>query len=416
MSITEQYQMVKEKYKEIGVDTDLAIQKLDQLRISIQCWQGDDVAGFLQKATLSGGIQVTGNYQGRARDINELKTDLSKVLSLVPGHHKINLHAIYADIEQATALESIKKEHFDSWIAWAKKNQCGLDFNPTLFSHPLAKDGLTLSHPDENVRHYWIEHVKNTRKIADYMSKSLNDTVVHNIWIPDGFKDYPYHRLNPRNRLKNSLDDIFKEKNDNPLLVDTLESKLFGIGVEGYTVGSNEFYLSYALKNNVGVCIDSGHFHPTEEVSDKLSAIYPFVDHILLHLSRPMRWDSDHVVSYDDALKRIAESIVRENLFDKIHVGLDYFDASINRIVAWVVGIRNVQKAFLKAMLEPNQMIEEMENNLDFTSRLVWTEELKTYPMGIVYDYYCHMHNIPLSNEYLNIIKTYENNVLDERK
>lgn len=416
MSIVKQYEQVKALYKTIGVDTDLAIQALNKIRVSIQCWQGDDVSGFSYNNALSGGIQVTGNYQGKARDVNELKMDLSKVLDLVPGNHKVNLHAIYAENAKDLPLENIENKHFDGWIKWAKEHECGLDFNPTLFSHPLAKDGLTLSHPDETIRNYWIDHVKNTRKIAQYMSEELKDTVVHNIWIPDGFKDHPYNRLNPRLRLKSSLDAIFEEKINNKNMLDTLESKLFGVGVEGYTVGSNEFYLSYALKNHVGLCIDSGHFHPTEEVSDKLSAVYPFIDHILLHLSRPMRWDSDHVVSYDDALKRMAESIVREKLWDKVHIGLDYFDASINRIAAWVIGIRNVQKAFLKALLEPTKMIQTMEDNLDFTSRLYWTEELKAFPVGVVYDYYCHTQNVPLSNEYLENIKIYEHDVLNERK
>lgn len=412
--IIKSYEAAKNKYAKLGIDVDKALEKLNKIRISIHCWQGDDVLGFLKSEGGASGIQVTGNYPGRATNAGELRKDLEQVFKLIPGKHKLNLHAIYAESDKPIKLEEIEVKHFKNWINWAKQNQIGIDFNPTLFANEQAKDGLTLSHYDKDIRKFWINHVKKTREISSFIAKELNDKVIHNIWIPDGFKDYPYSRLQTRMNLKTSLDEIFKEEVDSRV-IDTLESKLFGIGLEGFTVGSSEFYLSYAIKNNKGICFDSGHFHPTENVADKLSAVIQFVDHILLHVTRPMRWDSDHVVSYDDSLLNVAEACIRDDMLDKVSIGLDYFDASINRIAAWVIGIRNTQKAFLKALLEPKELLKDIEEKLDYTKRLILIEELKTFPIGAIYDYYCHINKIPTGDELIKQIEIYEKNILSVR-
>lgn len=413
--LRKEYELAKKEYAKIGVDTDKALERLANVRISMHCWQGDDVRGFLFNSDLSGGIQTTGNYPGRARNVKELKEDITEVLKLVPGKFNLNLHAIYADTDEKIDLDQIEPKHFAKWVEFAKQHNLGLDFNPTCFSHPMASSGFTLSSADDKVRNFWIEHCKRSRKIGEYFGKELGIPCVTNIWIPDGMKDIPYDRLSPRKRLEDSLDQILEEKIDPKYNIDSVESKVFGIGVESYTVGSNEFYLGYATKNQTALTLDSGHFHPTEYISDKISSVLLYVPHLLLHVSRPVRWDSDHVVIFDDELNEIARSLVRSNLIEKTSIGLDYFDASINRIAAWVVGIRSTQKALLKAMLEPVDTINELEKDMKYTDRMVLTEEMKSMPFGIVYDYYCFINNIPVGSEYLAEIKDYENKVLSKR-
>ncbi len=413
--LRKEYELAKKEYAKIGVDTDKALERLANVRISMHCWQGDDVRGFLFNSDLSGGIQTTGNYPGRARNVKELKEDITEVLKLVPGKFNLNLHAIYADTDEKIDLDQIEPKHFAKWVEFAKEHNIGLDFNPTCFSHPMASSGFTLSSADDKVRNFWIEHCKRSRKIGEYFGKELGIPCVTNIWVPDGMKDIPYDRLSPRKRLEDSLDKILEEKIDPKYNIDSIESKVFGIGLESYTVGSNEFYLGYATKNQTALTLDSGHFHPTEYISDKISSVLLYVPHLLLHVSRPVRWDSDHVVIFDDELNEIARSLVRSNLIEKTSIGLDYFDASINRIAAWVVGIRSTQKALLKAMLEPVETINELEKDMKYTDRMVLTEEMKSMPFGVVYDYYCFINNIPVGGEYLAEIKDYENKVLSKR-
>jgi len=415
-SVEKAYQLAKERYTELGVNTDQIIEKMDKLAISMPCWQGDDINGFEKSEhTLSGGIDVTGNYPGKARNISELRNDMEKALSLIPGQHRVNLHAIYLDTDQAVDRDEIKPEHFAGWVDWAKENGLGLDFNPTCFSHPKSDDGFTLSHPDQEIREFWIEHCKASRKIGEYFGKKLGDTAVTNIWIPDGYKDMPVDRLAPRQRLKDSLDKIFSQDIDNNYNLDAVESKLFGIGSESYVTGSYDFYLSYALQNEKLLCLDTGHFHPTENVYDKISTSLLYLDEILLHITRSVRWDSDHVVAFDDKLNKVVEEIIRNDFLDRVHVGLDFFDASINRTAAWVIGMRNTQKAFLKAMLEPVAQLKEFENKGDFTSRLALMEEYKTYPFNAVWDYYCLKNEVPVGSDWLAEIKEYEKNVLSQR-
>ena len=413
--LRKEYELAKKEYAKIGVDTDKALERLANVRISMHCWQGDDVRGFLFNSDLSGGIQTTGNYPGRARNVKELKEDITEVLKLVPGKFNLNLHAIYADTDEKIDLDQIEPKHFAKWVEFAKEHNIGLDFNPTCFSHPMASSGFTLSSADDKVRNFWIEHCKRSRKIGEYFGKELGIPCVTNIWVPDGMKDIPYDRLSPRKRLEDSLDKILEEKIDPKYNIDSVESKVFGIGLESYTVGSNEFYLGYATKNQTALTLDSGHFHPTEYISDKISSVLLYVPHLLLHVSRPVRWDSDHVVIFDDELNEIARSLVRSNLIEKTSIGLDYFDASINRIAAWVVGIRSTQKALLKAMLEPVDTINELEKDMKYTDRMVLIEEMKSMPFGVVYDYYCFINNIPVGGEYLAEIKDYENKVLSKR-
>ena len=413
--LEKRYLSVKEEYKKIGVDTDEALKKLSEVRISMHCWQADDVRGFMGAEELTGGIQATGNYPGRARNVEEAKQDYDEVLSLVPGKFNLNLHAIYPDTNEKVDLDELVPKHFAKWVEYAKSRNIGLDFNPTLFSHPKASTGFTLSSNDENIRNFWIEHCKRCRKIGEYFGKETGVPCVTNIWIADGYKDVPYDRLAPRIRLKESLDEILKEKIDPKYNIDSVESKVFGIGVESYTVGSNEFYLSYAVKNNMCVTYDSGHFHPTEYISDKLSAITQFVPHILLHVSRPVRWDSDHVVIFDDELNEIARTLVRNDLLKKTSIGLDYFDASINRISAYIVGIRSTQKALLRAMLEPKELLEKVENDGNYTDRMFITERLKTMDFGTVYDYFCYKNGKKIGMDVLNEIHRYEKEVLLKR-
>jgi L-rhamnose isomerase len=400
------YDYAKSIYHNIGVDTDLAIEELKKISLSLQCWQGDDVKGFLfGEQELTGGIQVTGAYPYRARTPEELRNDLKFALSLIPGNHKVNLHAIYADTPEKVDLNELEPRHFASWVSWAKEQKIGLDFNPTCFSHQKSNSGFTLSSNDPDIQSFWIEHVRRSRKIGDYFTKSLGQKAVVNLWIPDGYKDTPYDRISPRNRLESALDVIYNESYD---IVDTVESKLFGIGSEAYTVGSHEFYLGYALKHQIGVCLDTGHFHPTESVSDKLASLSSYMNDILLHVSRPMRWDSDHVVILDDELEKIAQVLIRGNILSKVHLGFDYFDASISRIAAWVIGARSFQLALLKALLEPQDLLVKIEKDMDYSKRLYYQEMLKSLPYGLVYDEFLRQMQVPSQTEWFDRVKAYE--------
>ncbi|MEE9429642.1 MAG: L-rhamnose isomerase [Melioribacteraceae bacterium] len=417
-NIEQAYLLAKESYSELGVDTDLVLQKLKNISISLHCWQGDDVGGFeTAGAELSGGgIQATGNYPGKARNADELRADLEKTYSLLPGNHRLNLHAIYLENDgKKIERTEVQPEHFSRWIDWAKENTAGLDFNPSFFSHPLADDGFTISSNDKSTREFWIQHGKATRKIAAVMGEEMGSPCVNNVWIPDGYKNIPIDKRGPRERLVESLDEIFSDDYDKDHLLDAVESKLFGIGSESYVVGSHEFYLGYAIKNKKLLCLDAGHFHPTESISDKISSVMLYLDEILLHVSRAVRWDSDHVVTMNDDLHAIAEQLVRGNYLERTHIGLDFFDASINRVAAWVTGTRNMIKALLITMLEPIDTLRKFENNNDFTSRLAMLEELKTMPFGAVWDYYCLSENIPTGMAWLEEVKTYEKNVLSKR-
>ncbi|MEY8733025.1 L-rhamnose isomerase [Peribacillus frigoritolerans] len=414
--IKRDYEAAKELYASHGIDTDEVLEQLKKIKISMHCWQGDDVNGFMNKdQVLTGGISVTGNYPGAARTPEELRLDLEKAYSLIPGKHKLNLHAIYADTEEKVDLDEIEPRHYTKWVEWAKEQGLGLDFNPTCFSHPKSDDGFTLSHPDKDIRDFWIEHCKRSRKVGEYFGKETGQPCVTNYWIPDGFKDIPVDRLAPRKRLKESLDEIFKEEIDPQYNLDAVESKLFGIGSESYVVGSHEFYMGYGLTRNKLICLDSGHFHPTETVSNKLSSLSLFSEGMLLHVSRPVRWDSDHVVTLDDELLEIARELVTHNLTEKTHIGLDFFDASINRVAAWVIGTRNMIKALLRAYLIPTEKLKAAELEGDFTTRLALMEEFKMYPFGAIWDYYCATQNVPVREEWLTEVKEYEKKVLVER-
>ncbi|MGO0063390.1 L-rhamnose isomerase [Brevibacillus fluminis] len=410
------YQEAKTLYGKHGIDVDQVLENLAKIKVSMHCWQGDDVRGFLNRdQELTGGIAVTGNYPGAARTADELRQDLEKAFSLIPGKHKVNLHAIYADTDEKVDLDQLEPKHFESWVAWAKEQGLGLDFNPTCFSHEKSADGFTLSHADPAIRQFWIDHCKASRKIGAYFGEQLGQTCVTNVWIPDGYKDIPVDRMGPRQRLKDALDEVFKEELNPAFNLDAVESKVFGLGSESYVVGSHEFYMGYGIQNNKLICLDAGHFHPTEMISGKLSALALFTKGILLHVSRPVRWDSDHVVIMDDELQDIARELVRHNLLDTTHIGLDFFDASINRIAAWVIGMRNTLKALLRAMLEPTETLKSIELAGDYTSRLALMEELKSYPFGAVWDYYCAKQNVPVREEWLAEVKAYEKEVLVKR-
>lgn len=411
------YMLAKEAYGEIGVDTDAALKTLDGVELSLQCWQGDDCAGFENTSgSLTGGIMATGNYPGRARTPGELRQDMEKVMSLVPGRVKVNLHAIYLDTDERVDRDGIEPRHFEGWADWAGSLGIGLDFNPTYFSHDKSAQGLTLSHPDRAVREFWIEHGRRCRKVAEYFGKRTGKACVTNLWIPDGFKDTPVDPIGPRLLLKESLDEIYKEKIDKKYNKDAVESKLFGIGCEAYTTGSHEFYMGYALSNpDVMLTMDAGHYHPTEVISYKIAAILVFVDELLLHVSRPVRWDSDHVVAFDDELCAIMQNIVRCGALGRVSLALDFFDASINRIVAWAVGMRNTQKALLKALLEPTGALKALERSFDYSSRLALTEEYKTYPFEAVWDYHCEKAGVPVRAGWLPEVKAYEKKVLSKR-
>jgi L-rhamnose isomerase len=415
--IEKTYELAKQRYAELGVDTETAMKKLSGIAISLHCWQGDDVGGFDKaQETLGGGIMATGAYPGKARTADELRTDLEKTLSLIPGKHRLNLHAMYAETKGKVERNELSPEHFTTWIDWAKANGLGMDFNGSFFSHPKAESGFTLSSADDQIRRFWVEHGIVCRKIGAAMGKQLGTPCITNLWIPDGYKDVPVDRKGPRQRLKQSLDEIFAEPMDRNFLLDAVECKLFGIGSESYVVGSHEFYLSYALENKALLCLDTGHFHPTEVVSDKISSVLTFLDEILLHVSRGIRWDSDHVVILSDELRAIAQQIVRGDYLQRVHIGLDFFDASINRIAAWVIGTRCMIKALLIALLEPVQMLREIELADNYTERLAMLEELKTMPFGAVWDYYCTKMEVPPAQTWLDEVKTYEKDVLAKRR
>lgn len=417
MTIQQDYEVAKKAYKKWGIDVDEAIRSLKKMAISIHCWQGDDIGGFeVNPSELSGGIDVTGNYPGKATNPEELRQDIEKALSLIPGKHRVNLHAIYAETNgEVVERDELEPKHFENWVNWAKKHDLGLDFNPTLFSHPKAEDGLTLAHPDENIREFWINHCIASRKIGEYFGKELGTPALTNIWIPDGYKDIPSDRLTPRKRLKESLDKIFAVEVDEKHNLDAVESKVFGIGSESYVVGSHEFYMGYALKNNKLCLLDTGHYHPTETVSNKISSILLFSEKLALHVSRPVRWDSDHVVILDDELREIALEIVRNDALNRVIIGLDFFDASINRVAAWTIGTRNMIKALLYALLTPNKYMKQLQEEGNFTERLALMEEFKTYPFGAVWDFYCEQMGVPVRENWLEEVKTYETEVLRKR-
>ncbi len=412
------FALAKARYAELGVDVDSALQQLATISISLQCWQGDDVGGFENLGSeLGGGLAVTGNYPGKARNPEELRGDLEKALALIPGKHRVNLHAFYAETAgKRVERNELEPVHFQNWIAWAKAAGLGLDFNPTYFAHPKAADGLTLSHRDKSTRKFWIEHGIACRKIGAAMGKALGVPCVTNVWIPDGCKDTPVDRKGPRERLAESLDAIFSTAISPKLNLDAVEPKLFGIGSESYVVGSHEFYMGYAVRNKKLLTLDAGHFHPTETISDKISAVLMSLDEILLHVSRGVRWDSDHVVTLTDELEAIAQELVAGDYLKRVHIGLDYFDASINRVAAWVIGSRAMLKALLIALLSPLPTLRQCEAQGDFTSRLALQEELKTLPFGAVWDFYCAKANAPVGEAWLAEIKSYENTVLARRK
>ena len=414
--ISQAYKSATTRYAELGVDTESAMLELAKIAISLHCWQGDDVGGFENAGrSLGGGIAVTGNYLGKARTADELRGDLEKALSLIPGKHRLNLHAFYGEFGgKKVDRNEIQPKHFQEWIGWAKQNQLGMDFNPTCFSHPKAADGFTLSHADAGIRNFWIEHCIASREIGAAMGKALGSPTVTNVWIPDGFKDTPVDRLAPRQRLTGSLDKVFAKKLSNKHHLDAVECKLFGIGSESYVVGSHEFYMGYAIKNQKLLCLDAGHFHPTETIVDKITSTLMYVPEILLHVSRGVRWDSDHVVILDDALQAIAAELVRNQLLTKTHIGLDFFDASINRIAAWVIGTRNTIKSLLIALLEPPSL-KAAEQSGDLTARLAIMEESKGLPWGAVWDQYCLTSGVPIGQHWLDEVRSYEHAVLAKR-
>lgn len=410
------YNEAKEMYKKIGVDTEKALEALSNVSVSMHCWQGDDVVGFDSKEALSGGIQTTGNYPGKATSPKELMDDIDKVISLTPGKLKLNLHASYAIFNDGEFADrnALLPKHYEKWVEFAKERKMGIDFNPTFFSHPMVKDGLTLSSPDENVRSFWVEHGKRCMKIAEYFANETGEPCVINFWIPDGYKDIPADRISPRARFKKSLDEIFSVPYDKSKVFPCVESKVFGIGVESYTVGSAEFCINYAAKNGIVPLMDNGHYHPTEVVSDKISSMLLFHDRIALHITRGVRWDSDHVVIFDDETKEIMKEIVRANALERVFIATDYFDASINRISAWVTGLRSVKKALLYALLEPSAELKKLQESGDFTSLMVAFEEQKTMPFGDVWNEYLRRENTP--EEYFSAVKEYEEKVLVNRK
>ncbi len=416
-NIKKAYELAKERYAALGVDADAAIEKMKGVNISLHCWQTDDVGGCeVKHGELSGGIQATGNYPGKATTIEEIRADLEKVLALLPGKQRLNLHAIYGDFQgEVVDRDAIEVKHFQSWIDWCKKQGIGMDFNATCFSHERAADGFTLSSKNEENRKFWVEHVKRCRAISAEVGKQLGTPCVHNTWIPDGSKDTPVDRNGYRANLKKSLDEAMTVKYPKEHMKDAVESKLFGIGVESMTVGSHDFYLGYAIANNILICLDNGHFHPTEQVGDKISSVLQFVDEVLLHVTRPIRWDSDHVVTLNEDVQLIASEIMRNNFLNRVNIGLDFFDASINRIGAYVTGTRAAQKAFLIAALEPtNDLVKQEEAGKNF-ERLAMLEELKTMPFSAVWDYYCLQENVPVGADYIAEIQKYENEVLVNR-
>lgn len=414
--IEQAYDIAKHRYAALGVDVEQVMAQLDRIPVSIHCWQGDDVRGFEDPhGQLTGGIQATGNYPGRARNAHELRADLEKALSLIPGLKRLNLHAIYLESETPVARDAIEPEHFSAWMAWAKSHQLALDFNPSCFSHALSADGFTLAHSDPAVRQFWIDHCKASRRISAWFGEQQGSASVMNIWVPDGMKDLTVDRLAPRQRLASALDEVLSDPLPITQHIDAIESKLFGIGAESYTVGSSEFCLGYAASRQIALTLDAGHFHPTEVISDKISAAMLYVPRLLLHVSRPVRWDSDHVVLLDDETQAIACEIARNNLFDRVHIGLDFFDASINRIAAWVIGTRNAKKALLRALLEPSAELRKLEQQGDYTARLALLEEQKSLPWQAVWEAWCLRHDVPADASWLSEVRHYEHHSLRQR-
>ena len=410
------YELAREHYAELGVDVDEALASLAKVAISLHCWQGDDVGGFENPGgDLTGGIAATGNYPGKARDGDELRLDLDLVYSLLPGSHRLNLHAIYLETDRKVERDAIEPRHFSRWKDWAKANDHGVDSNPTCFSHPKSVDGFTLAHRDAGIRQFWVEHCIASRKIGEYFGRELGTPAVTNIWIPDGYKDSPADRGTPRRLLLESLDLILAERLDPRHNLDAVEPKLFGIGSESYVVGSMEFYTAYALRKGILLTLDSGHFHPTETIADKISSLLLYLDQLLLHVSRGVRWDSDHVVTFNDDTQAIAHEIVASDALERVHIGLDYFDASINRLAAWTIGGRNTLRALLVALLEPREKLRQYEVEGDFSSRLALQEELKSMPFSSIWDYYCLKQNVPIGMAFMTKIKDYENTELSKR-
>ena len=408
------YDEAKAQYAAIGVDVEKALQTLQNVRISMHCWQGDDVLGYDSKE-LTGGIATTGNYPGRARTPDELMADIRKAYSLIPGKHKLNLHASYMITNETVDRDAIEPRHYQAWLDFAKQEGIGLDFNPTFFSHPKAADTLTLAHPDKAIRDFWIEHGKRSRKVAEYFGRELGITALNNVWVPDGLKDVPADRIGMRERLKDSLDQIFAEKIDRKYMADAVEGKVFGIGVESFTVGSHEFYTNYAAHHDMICLLDTGHYHPTEVVSDKISSYALFNKQLALHVSRPVRWDSDHVIKLDDELKELAKELVNSKVLDRTFIGLDFFDASINRICAWVVGMRNMQKALLLALLTPFATLKQAQDAKDYTTLLADFENFKTLPFGDIWAHFCEVNNVLGDQEWFAIVREYERDVLSKR-
>lgn len=415
MSIQTRYEEAKAMYAKIGVDTDAVLEQLKNIPIAMHCWQGDDVVGFDGAGSLSGGIQTTGNYPGKATTPEELMADMDKVLSMIPGKHKINLHASYAIFENGERVDrdKIEPKHFEKWVQFAKERGLGIDFNPTCFSHPLAADA-TLSSENEEIRQFWIRHCQACVRISEYFATELGQPCVMNVWIPDGYKDIPADRMAPRARLKDSLDQIIGVEYDKSKVYIAVESKVFGIGLESYTVGSHEFYMNYAARNGLLCLLDNGHYHPTEVVSDKISSMLCFYDKLALHVTRSVRWDSDHVVRYDDETREIAKEII-VNGADRVFIALDFFDASINRIAAWVIGMRNMQKALMNALLTPNAALAGLQQERKLTEVFALQEEYKTYPMGDVWNYFCEQNNVPVAEDWIAEVKKYEDEVLSKR-
>jgi L-rhamnose isomerase len=415
--ILQAYALAQERYAELGVDTGEALRRLKKVPLSLHCWQGDDVGGFENPGgELGGGLAATGNYPGKARTAGELRRDLDVVYSLLPGAHRLSLHAIYAETgPKKVERDGLLPEHFTAWKDWAKANGHGIDFNPTLFSHPKAADGFTLSHRDPAIRQFWIDHCIASRRIGEYFGRELGTPAVTNIWIPDGFKDTPVDRTTPRLLLREALDEIFTEELNPDFNLDAFEPKLFGIGSESYVTGSMEFYTAYAVSRGRLLTLDAGHFHPTETIADKISALLVFLDELLLHVSRGVRWDSDHVVIYNDDLQAICQEIVRTGGLERVHIGLDYFDASINRIAAWTIGARSTLRALLAALLEPNDLLLQLETEGDYSQRLALLEELKAMPANAVWDYYCLTQAVPVGIAFMEVIKDYERRELANR-
>ena len=417
-NIEKSYQLAKEQYADLGVDTDKVLAEMDKINISLHCWQTDDVGGFEKADSVlgGGGIQATGNFPGKAKNIEQMRADLDKVMSLLPGKQRLNLHAIYGEFGgKLVDRDQIETKHFQGWIDWAKEREIGLDFNCTCFSHPYAEEGFTLSSKNEKIRNFWVEHTKRCRAISAEMGKQLGTPSVHNIWIPDGSKDTPVDRYTIRKQLLKSLDEIFAVKYPKKYIKDSVESKLFGIGSESMVVGSHDFYVGYAIKNNIMITLDNGHFHPTEQVGDKISSILQFVDEILLHLTRGVRWDSDHVLTFNDELLLITQEIIRCKALNRVNIGLDFFDASLNRIGAYVIGTRSAQLGFMYALLEPTKTLIKFEEEGKTFERLALLELLKSKPFGAVFDYYCLMNKVPVGQEYIDEIIKYEKDVLLKR-